>query len=64
MAEKKEFESKGRTKTVKNQDQLKEADQVIEELTETLQRRENEMRLALSENDKLMDRYKKLEAHL
>ena len=44
--------------------QLKEADQIIEELTTTLQSRESEMKIALEENDKLMDRYRKLEAEL
>ena len=44
--------------------QLKEADQIIEELTNTLQRRESEMAVALSENEQLMERYRKLENEL
>lgn len=62
--EKSSIETKGKTKTVQKSNQLKEADQIIEELTETLQRRESEMRAALNENEKLMDRYRKLEAML
>lgn len=62
--EKNNIETKGNTKTVQKSHQLKEADQIIEELTQTLQRRESEMRTALTENERLMDRYRKLEAML
>lgn len=58
------MESNKTTKSIQKTHQLKEADQIIEELTATLQRRENEMKIALGENDKLMDRYRKLEAVL
>ena len=33
-------------------------------ISDMQQRRENEMKIALDENDKLMDRYRKLEAEL
>ena len=62
--EKSSIETKGRSKTVKNDTQLKEADQIIEELTNTLQQRETEMQMALDENEKLMERYRRLEAEL
>jgi len=55
---------KDQSKTAKSSHQLKEADQIIEELTSTLQRRESEMQLALDENDKLMQRYRILENEL
>ena len=62
--EKTSIVTKDKTNSVHKTHQLKEADQIIEELTSTLQRRENEMKIALDENDKLMDRYRKLEAEL
>lgn len=62
--EKNSVETKGNSKNEKNNYQLKEADQIIEELTNSLQSREAEMKIALSENDKLMDRYRKLENEL
>ena len=62
--EKSSIETKGRTKGVHNQHQLKEADQIIEELTQALQRRESEMKIALNENEKLMERYRKLDVEL
>ena len=62
--EKSSIETKGQSKTSMKKHQLKEADQIIEELTNTLQQREKEMTIALEENDKLMDRYRMLEAEL
>ena len=41
-------------KKLNNDSKLKEADSLIRELTETLKRRETEMRLALEENQKLL----------
>ena len=60
--EKTNVEQKGQTKSMQKNYQLKEADQIIEELTNTLQKRENEMKIALAENEKLMERCRKLDA--
>ena len=62
--EKSSIETKGNAKGAHNQHQLKEADQIIEELTQALQRREGEMKIALHENEQLMERYRKLDAEL
>ena len=50
------LEEKGRQTHVSERQNLKEADQIIKELTSALQKREEEMKYSMEENRKLMKR--------
>ena len=56
-SEKSGLEERGRANQATERNNMKEADQVIKELTNALKKREDEMKISLDENRKLMEKY-------